>query len=150
MLEKLIPEIISRGVKVAVLKNGGHFKPDVPGTDTYRFLEVGACGTIIFDDHQFSLSRKSLPPYEELFTLFPDADLLLVEGLRDTAIPKLEMVKPDDERSPRLSEDKVLGYIAENAAFEANVPVFDREDVKGIVDFILELYESGALTGAVV
>ncbi|MBO7681320.1 MAG: molybdopterin-guanine dinucleotide biosynthesis protein MobB, partial [Clostridia bacterium] len=119
------------------------------GTDTYRFLEVGASGTVIFDDHQMSVSRKSLPPYEELFTMFPDADLLLVEGLRNTALPKLEMVKPDDERSPALSEDKVLGYIAENAAYEASVPVFDREDVKGIADFIMELYESGALKGAV-
>lgn len=149
LLEKLIPELISRGLKVAVLKNGGHFKPDVPGTDTYRFLEVGASGTVIFDDHQMSVSRKSLPPYEELFAMFPDADLLLVEGLRNTALPKLEMVKPDDERSPALSEDKVLGYIAENAAYEASVPVFDREDIKGIADFIMELYESGALKGAV-
>ncbi len=149
LLEKLIPELISRGLKVAVLKNGGHFKPDVPGTDTYRFLEVGASGTVIFDDHQMSVSRKSLPPYEELFAMFPDADLLLVEGLRNTALPKLEMVKPDDERSPALPEDKVLGYIAENAAYEASVPVFDREDIKGIADFIMELYESGALKGAV-
>ena len=150
MLEKLIPELISRGLKVAVFKNGGHFTPDMPGTDTYRFLQVGATGTLFFDDCQYQISRKLLPPYEELFTQFPEADLLLVEGLRGTELPKLEIIKPDDERSPALSEDKVLGYIAENAAFEANVPVFDREDVKGITDFILELYESGALTGAVV
>ncbi len=150
VLEKLIPEIISRGVKLAVFKNGGHFKPDTPGTDTYRFLEAGASGTLFFDDHQFQISRKTLPPYDELFAMFPEADLLLVEGLRGTELPKLEIIKPDDERSPALPEDKVLGYIAENAAFEANVPVFDREDVKGIVDYIMELYESGALKGALV
>ncbi len=148
MLEKLIPELISRGIKVAVLKNGGHFTPDVPGTDTYRFLQVGASGTIIFDDHQFSSSRKTLPPYEELFTMFPDADLLLVEGLRDSALPKLEMVKPNDERSPALSEEKVLGYIAENADYDSSKMVFDREDVKGISDYIVSLLESGALEGA--
>lgn len=149
MLEKLIPELISRGLKVAVLKNGGHFTPDVPGTDTYRFLQVGASGTVIFDGKQFSVSRKSLPPDDELFAMFPDADLLLVEGLRDSALPKLEMVKPDDERSPALSEDKVLGYIAENGAFQSAKPVFDREDVKGIADFILRLLQSRALEGAV-
>ncbi len=149
MLEKLIPELISRGLKLGVFKNGGHFKPDMPGTDTYRFLEVGAAGTLFFDDTQYQISRKLLPPYEELFTKFPEADLLLVEGLRGTALPKLEIIKPNDERSPALSEDKVLGYIAENGAYEADVPVFDREDVKGIADFIMELYENGALKGAV-
>ncbi len=149
MLEKLIPELTGRGLKLAVLKNGGHFDPDVPGTDTYRFLQVGAAGTVIFDGHQFSASRKSMPPYDELFAMFPDADLLLVEGLRDTALPKLEMVKPDDERSPALSEDKVLGYIAAEGAFPSGKPVFDRDDPKAVADFIMELYESGALKGAV-
>ncbi len=149
MLEKLIPELISRGLKLGVFKNGGHFTPDMPGTDTYRFLQVGATGTLFFDDSQYQISRKLLPPYEELFTKFPEADLLLVEGLRGTALPKLEIIKPNDERSPALSEDKVLGYIAENGAYEADVPVFDREDVKGIADFIMELYENGALKGAV-
>lgn len=150
MLEKLIPELISRGLKVAVFKNGGHFTPDTPGTDTYRFLEVGASSTAFFDDTQYQVSRKYLPPYDELFAMFPDADLLLVEGLRGTALPKLEIIKPDDDRSPALSEDKVLGYIAENGAYESSKPVFDREDVKGIADFIMDLYESSALKGAVV
>ena len=86
---------------------------------------------------------------EELFTQFPEADLLLVEGLRGTELPKLEIIKPDDERSPALSEEKVLGYIAKDAAYTSSKPVFDREDIKGIADFIMELYESGALEGAV-
>lgn len=148
-LEKLLPELIERGLKVAVLKNGGHFTPDTPGTDTYRFLQVGAAGTVIFDDHQFQVCRKTLPPYEELFAMFPDADLLLVEGLRDTALPKLEIIKPNDARSPAVPEEKVLGYIAQNGDHEASVPVFDRDDVTSVADFIMELYEKDALKGAV-
>lgn len=149
LLEKLIPELINRGLKVAVLKNGGHFKPDTPGTDTYRFLEVGASGTVIFDGHQLSVSRKSMPDYDELFQLFPDADLLLVEGLRDTALPKIEMVKPGDSRSPALTEDKVLAYCAADGAYTSEKPVLSRDNVAEVADFILDLYESGALKGAV-
>lgn len=148
-LEKLLPELIERGLKVAVLKNGGHFTPDTPGTDTYRFLQVGASGTVIFDDHQFQVCRKTLPPYDELFAMFPDADLLLVEGLRDTALPKLEIIKPEDDRSPAVPEERVLGYIAQNGDYEASVSVFDRDDVTSVADFIMELYEKGALKGAV-
>ena len=136
-----------------------HTSPDVAEAQgsrdsvIVRTSVIGIIANVLLDfeaSETGEISRKTLPPYDELFAMFPEADLLLVEGLRGTELPKLEIIKPDDERSPALPEDKVLGYIAENAAFEANVPVFDREDVKGIVDYIMELYESGALKGALV
>ena len=43
LLEKLIPLLRARGLKVGVIKHDGHdFTPDVPGTDSYRLREAGA------------------------------------------------------------------------------------------------------------
>lgn len=43
LLEKLLPVLRSRGLKVGVIKHDGHdFTPDVPGTDSYRLREAGA------------------------------------------------------------------------------------------------------------
>ena len=43
LLEKLLPALRSRGLKVGVIKHDGHdFTPDVPGTDSYRLREAGA------------------------------------------------------------------------------------------------------------
>ena len=40
LLEKLLPVLRSRGLKVGVIKHDGHdFTPDVPGTDSYRLAE---------------------------------------------------------------------------------------------------------------
>ena len=37
LLEKLLPVLRSRGLKVGVIKHDGHdFTPDVPGTDSYH------------------------------------------------------------------------------------------------------------------
>ena len=39
LLEKLLPALRSRGLKVGIIKHDGHdFTPDVPGTDSYRLL----------------------------------------------------------------------------------------------------------------
>ena len=41
-MEKLIPLLRARGLKVGVIKHDGHdFTPDVPGTDSFRLREPG-------------------------------------------------------------------------------------------------------------
>ena len=48
LLEKLLPVLCSRGLKVGVIKHDGHdFTPDVPGTDSYRLREAGAEGVAV-------------------------------------------------------------------------------------------------------
>ena len=43
LLEKLIANLVARGIRVAVIKHDGHhFEPDVPGTDSYRHRSAGA------------------------------------------------------------------------------------------------------------
>ena len=45
LLEKLLPALRSRGLKVGIIKHDGHdFTPDVPGTDSYRLREAGVHG----------------------------------------------------------------------------------------------------------
>ena len=49
LLEKLLPALRSRGLKVGIIKHDGHdFTPDVPGTDSYRLREAGAEGVADF------------------------------------------------------------------------------------------------------
>ena len=45
LLEKLLPALRSRGLKVGIIKHDGHdFTPDVPGADSYRLREAGPRG----------------------------------------------------------------------------------------------------------
>ena len=87
LIEALIPLLAEEGVRTAVIKHHGHGFgdeiPDKPGTDTYRFLACGACGTVVYDDHTLALvKRQSMRP-EELAAFFPDADLILIEGAKE-------------------------------------------------------------------
>ena len=48
LMERLIPELIHRGLKVATVKHDGHsFEPDSPGTDSYRFWQAGVSLSLI-------------------------------------------------------------------------------------------------------
>jgi molybdopterin-guanine dinucleotide biosynthesis protein MobB len=48
LIEKLIPELKSRGLRVAVMKHDAHeFDVDKPGKDSWRMTRAGADVTVI-------------------------------------------------------------------------------------------------------
>ena len=90
LIEAVLPILAERGYRVAVIKHDGHsFEPDVPGTDTRRFFEAGAVGTAVFDGEKFMLVKRQAVNETLLFEAFPDADLILIEGLKDSGYAKL-------------------------------------------------------------
>lgn len=94
-LEKLIPCLKRRGYRVALIKHDGHeFQGDVPGTDTWRLKQAGAYGTAIFSGSRWMAVKEQadISP-EKLFPLFPEADIILLEGMKHSAYPKFELVR---------------------------------------------------------
>ena len=90
LIEAVLPILAERGYRVAVIKHDGHsFEPDVAGTDTRRFYDAGAIGTAVFDGEKFMLVRRAAVTEKQLFEAFPDADLILIEGLKDSGYAKL-------------------------------------------------------------
>ncbi len=90
MITKLIPELTGRGYQVAVIKHDGHdFESDVPGTDSYRFQNAGAYGTAVYSSRRFMVTKRCEEPEETmLFQAFEEADIILIEGLKDSSYPK--------------------------------------------------------------
>ena len=92
LIEAVLPILAERGYRVAVIKHDGHsFEPDVSGTDTRRFFDAGAIGTAIFDSEKFMLVKRQAVNERQLFEAFPDADLILIEGLKDSGYAKLRL-----------------------------------------------------------
>lgn len=90
LVTKLIPELNKRGLKVAVIKHDGHdFEGDVPGTDSYRHKKAGAYGTAVFSKNRM-LIQKEVQGMDEmrLASFFPEADVILLEGFKDSDYPK--------------------------------------------------------------
>ena len=89
---------------MAVVKHDGHdFEPDVPGTDSFCHRKAGAYGTAVFSDHRFLVTKECKGITEqELFLHFPEADIILVEGLKNSSYPKYVCSYP--QKVPRTEE----------------------------------------------
>ena len=85
LLAGIVKELIKRGKKPAVIKQDGHdFSCDVLGTDSWILKEAGAYGTAVFSDSRIFIHKTGTGEGEkELIRMFPEADVILIEGMTD-------------------------------------------------------------------
>ena len=95
LLERIVKELSKRELKIAVIKHDGHdFSCDIPGTDSYRLKEAGAYGTAVFSDARVFIHKTGAGDYaRSLIEMFPEADVIFLEGMKDTAFPKIEVIR---------------------------------------------------------
>ncbi|MDD7219594.1 MAG: molybdopterin-guanine dinucleotide biosynthesis protein B [Clostridia bacterium] len=114
-IEKLIPVLKRRGYLTAVIKHDGHqFDPDVMGTDTWRVRKAGAYATGIFSSDQWMIVKKE-PHMDEnrLAEFFPEADIILIEGLKNSDYPKFEIVRKSISQKSVCKKETLLGLVTD-------------------------------------
>ena len=140
LIEKLVPLLTARGIKTGVVKHTHHpFEIDYEGKDSRRFADAGADGVVISSELKTALveSHKSGPELDEILQrFFTDYDLVLVEGYRESAYPKIAVcLRPEDV--PDLQRHNIIA-LATDEKIEVNLPVFGRSDADAIAKFIVE------------
>jgi len=143
LLERVIAELKQRGHRVGVIKHDAHrFDIDHPGKDSYRLAAAGADTMLISSPEKLAVVKKhrESPPIEDLIaTYFTDVDVVLTEGFKRSALPKIEVHRA--ERSPTLlcrgkEHDPTLLAVASDEPLELDVPVLDLNDPKQVADFV--------------
>ena len=147
LLEALIPRLTAAGLSVSLIKHAHHrFDIDQPGKDSYRLREAGCSEVLLISEQRWVLMHelrgKPEPSLEEQIARFSECDLVLVEGFKDTPIPKLEVHRPSVGK-PLIAGNGVETIVAvatdEPAALasQTGLPVLDLNDRDAIADFIL-------------
>src|SRR6202161_2322589 len=95
LLERLIPAIVAEGFVVATLKHAHHeFDLDRPGKDSWLHREAGASEVAVISSRRWALVHELRgepePPLAEILAKLSPADLVIVEGFKRHAHPKLE------------------------------------------------------------
>ena len=143
LIERLLPFLAELGIKTAVIKHDGHvFTPDTPGTDSYRFFAAGACGSAVYDGEKFSLTRRASVSESELAELFPNADLILLEGFKGSAYPKLELIREGVSTSSVCDPETCLALVS-NLGLETTLPLFHPDAYSDIAKFIENFIKNG-------
>jgi molybdopterin-guanine dinucleotide biosynthesis protein MobB len=141
LLEKVIGELARRGYRVAVLKHtrARNVETDLPGKDTRRLWEAGA-RIPLFWCRTASCTRTAMRGAAALGALagIHDVDLVLVEGDKHDALPKLEVVRAACDPQPIPEITGRIAYVTDVADLPdaEGLPHFSLEDVPALADFI--------------
>ena len=141
LMEKLIQELSRRGLQVAAIKHDGHdFTPDVPGTDSWRFGQAGACGYAIYSPCRVQLVRQAQGVCEwDFFDAFPGADVILLEGFKDSPYPKIEVVRSGNSAAPVCPPATLLAVATDLPLTLPGIPTVGLDDIPAMADLILSL-----------
>lgn len=149
LITKLIPKFTSLGYKVATIKHDGHdFDSDVAGTDTYKHKESGAYGTAVFSKNKFMIVKEQKETDEaELISLFPEADIIFLEGFKKSTYPKIEIIRKGNSSESVCNKQNLIAIVSdiENIKEENNIKnldidnkIIDLNNIDGITEAILQ------------
>ena len=139
LIQRILPKLESEGLNVAVIKHDGHsFQADPVDTDTGKYIEAGAYGTAIFDGEKYKIIKCSTIDEQDLIQLFPEADVILLEGLKYSTWPKIEIIRAGNSAQPVCSSDTLLALVTDVPNIQSNVPILDVNEIDGVVKVILQ------------
>ncbi|WP_213395537.1 molybdopterin-guanine dinucleotide biosynthesis protein B [Yoonia sp.] len=142
LMERLVTEITGRGISVSTLKHAHHtFDVDHPGKDSYRHRQAGAQQVLLASGTRWALMSElrgaAEPPLADLLRLLSPVDLVLVEGYKRDAHPKVEAFRAVTGNPLIAPDDPTVRAVASDTALTLDRPVFDLDDTATIADFIL-------------
>lgn len=141
LITRLVRHYSDRGVRVAVIKHDGHdFDCDIPGTDTHSYTDNGAYAAACFSGNRVFLHKQGTGETErELMSLFPEADIIFLEGLKGSSYSKIEVIRDGISDKP-VSNPEGRFLIATDLPEERfNEPACDLNDTEKIAGFINDI-----------
>jgi len=146
LLQKLVPVLAKRGLRIGYLKHAHHtFDLDVPGKDSYEIRQAGAKQTLLASKERWALQSEQTdkgedPSLGEMLERF-DADrldLILVEGFKHSAYPKIEIHRRTRGTPLLYPEDSGVIAVITDARLpgENHPPELPPENPEAIADFV--------------
>ena len=152
LVERLLPEFTARGLRVSVNKHAHHgFDLDKPGKDSWRHREAGATQVLMLSSDRWVLMHELRgapePTLDEQLQLLEPCDLVLIEGYKAAAVPKLEIHRPSHGKPPLWPENPHVVAVAsdvgaEELAPDCPLPVLPINEPARIAEFILDFLDA--------
>lgn len=145
LLKRLIPQLCASGIRPGLIKHTHHnMDVDTPGKDSYELRKAGAAQTLVASQQRWALMTET-PEEPELDLAYlvsrMDAsalDMVLVEGFKHEAVPKIVLFRQDCGYSvDALTIDKHVIAVASDVPLVLDVPQLDINDIPQITAFIL-------------
>ncbi|TOM49385.1 bifunctional molybdopterin-guanine dinucleotide biosynthesis protein MobB/molybdopterin molybdotransferase MoeA [Vibrio parahaemolyticus] len=145
LLEALLPKLTEAGLRIGMLKHAHHnFDVDKPGKDSYRLRKAGASQMLIASRNRFALmteTPEAEAEFEYLLTRFDEdkIDVVLVEGCKNIAFPKIELHR-EEVGKPWLypHDENIIAIASDSAELDSELPQMNINDLDAIAQFVLQ------------
>jgi molybdopterin-guanine dinucleotide biosynthesis protein B len=140
LIERVIPELVRNGYKVATVKHAGHgFDLDTEGKDSWRHKLAGASAVIVMSKSSLAMFAdvSDQMKVEDVRERYLDStyDLIIAEGWRSEDYPKIVVVRDQIGEVP-VSTDGLLAVVS-NKPVETQVPLLDPDDIPAVAALIM-------------
>jgi molybdopterin-guanine dinucleotide biosynthesis protein B len=146
LVTRVIPVLVRRGLKVATVKHAHHeFDIDQPGKDSWRHRQAGATEVAIVSSRRWAIvhelgqgpEQEPEPPLADILAKLSPVDLVVVEGFKRHAHPKLEVFRAAVDKPLLHPNDDCIVAVATDAPLpQAAVPVLMLDDIEGIANVL--------------
>lgn len=145
LLEALLPKLTEAGLRIGMLKHAHHnFDVDKPGKDSHRLRKAGASQMLIASRNRFALmteTPEAEAEFEYLLTRFDEdkLDVVLVEGCKNIAFPKIELHR-EEVGKPWLypHDENIIAIASDSGELDSELPQMNINDLDAIAQFVLQ------------
>ncbi|ENM8381171.1 bifunctional molybdopterin-guanine dinucleotide biosynthesis adaptor protein MobB/molybdopterin molybdotransferase MoeA [Vibrio sp. Vb0937] len=145
LLEALLPKLTEAGLRIGMLKHAHHnFDVDKPGKDSYRLRKAGASQMLIASRNRFALmteTPEAEAEFEYLLTRFDEdmLDVVLVEGCKNIAFPKIELHR-EEVGKPWLypNDENIIAIASDGGELDSELPQMNINDLEAIAQFVIQ------------
>lgn len=144
LVERLVRELNARGYRIATVKHAHHsFDIDHEGRDSFRHRKAGASEVAVISGQRWAiiheLRGEDEPSFATILAKLAPCDLVIVEGYKHGSHEKIEVRNLSLDHPKLAGHDPTIVAVAANGAIsDAPVPVFDRDHVEALADFIIQ------------
>lgn len=153
LIEKVIALLEARGLVVSLIKYAHHeFEIDYPAKDSHRHRHAGCREVLVTSANRWALvhelrGRPELTLAEALSRLSP-CDLVLVEGFKHEAFPKIEIFRRELGKPALYPDDPHVIAVASDAPLATRLAQLDINDSAAIAAFVLHAVGLDQAAGA--
>jgi molybdopterin-guanine dinucleotide biosynthesis protein B len=129
------------------VKHAHHaFEIDRPGKDSFEHRRAGASEVLIASARRWALVRElrgeEEPPLADLLRRLSPVDLVIVEGFKACAHPKIEVFRQANGKPLLLrNAPNVRGVVADVSLPDLPVPLVHLDDVDAVADLVVRTAE---------
>ena len=142
LIEKVIPELVSAGLRVSLVKHAHHeFDVDHPGKDSHRHRHAGCTEVLVSSATRWALMHElrgaAEPGLDEQLKHLSPCDVVLVEGYKHQAIPKIEVHRKAANAPLLHPQDANVVAIATDEPLDTSLPQIALDDAPAVARFIV-------------